>query len=134
MKQIIILILAAIVGLTLPMLAMATPPYDVTVEQLGTASTGGPADTHELWMNCDTTPVLVDADVVVPETYPGLLTADGNYVMCIRGRNPAGLAPVGDVVNLAVNALSPPGAIDSGDTQITIQCPNGPCTTVISVN
>ena len=119
--------------LVCPILAFANPPYDLTVQNVGTASTGGAIATYELWEDCTGTPVLVDADVQQPETYPGLLTADGNYNYCIRGRNAAGLAPVGLTIDVAVNVLQAPGPIDGGSV-ITVQCPNGPCTTVITPN
>ena len=112
--------------------AVAAPPYDLTVESAGTASTGGPADTIELWRDCEGTPVLVDSDVQAPETYPGLITADGTYTFCTRGRNAAGLADIGLVVDVSVNAIVRPGPIDGG-TSISVQCPNGPCVTSISV-
>ena len=111
--------------------AHANPPYDLTVQNPGSASTGGPIDTYELWQDCESTPVLIDSDVQVPETYPALLTADGLYNFCVRGRNAAGLGDVGLVVDVVVNALQAPGAIDGGSV-ITVQCPNGPCTTTIT--
>lgn len=113
--------------------ALANPPYDVTVVQPGSISTGGPPDLFELWQDCTTTPVLVDADVQIPETYVGLLPADGSYNFCIRGSNAAGLGPVGQTVDITVAALVAPGPVDSG-TVITVQCPNGPCTTTITPN
>jgi len=119
--------------LLVPTLAFANPPYDLTVEQTGSASTGGVITTYELWQDCTTTPFLVDADVQTPETYLALLPADGNYNFCIRGRNPAGLGVVGLTVDVIVNVLVVPGPINSG-TVITTQCPNGPCTTIITVN
>jgi len=111
--------------------AEANPPYDLIVQNPGTASTGGPITTYELWQDCETTPVLVDGDVQVPETYPALLPADGAYLFCIRGRNSAGLGDVGLVVDVVVNALASPGPIDGGSV-ITIQCPNGPCVTTVT--
>ena len=111
--------------------AYANPPYDLVVQQPGTASTGGQIDTYELWENCDSTPQLVDADVVVPETYTGILPSDGTYNYCIRGRNARGLAPIGLVIDVNVFALQAPGPVDGG-TVIGVECPNGPCTFTIT--
>ena len=121
----------AALALFLPSIALANPPYDLRIDQPGTASTGGAAATYELWQDCTGTPTLVDADIQIPETYTGLMTADGLYNFCVRGRNEVDLAPVGLSFDVMVAALAAPGPIDSG-TMMSVQCPDGPCTVVIT--
>jgi len=129
-----LVILAVLISFGVTAHVRANPPYDLRVDDVGTASTGGLIATYELWENCTTTPNLVDGDVQSPETYVGLLATDGTYNFCIRGRNLSGLGPVGETVDITVAALEAPGPIDGGDTIIVIECPNGACTTVITIN
>lgn len=125
--------LFAAIGLALfaSQVTFAGAPYDVTV----TFDTNG-ADSYNFYIDdCAVGgPTAAPFASVTPgQTFSGALTADGTYLMCVRGVNGAGEQPdPGDVATITVADLPIPAPI--GNLQISIECPLGGCTVNITVN
>ena len=113
--------------------AFATPPYDITVT-FSPPSLGPPPDSYNLYIDdCAATGPLgaAFASVTTGQTFTGALTADGIYQVCVRAVNAAGEQPdPGPVATIDVTTLTVPNPPEN--LTVTVQCPNGACTVIIS--
>jgi len=121
--------------LLLPMLALAGPPYDVTVT-FDAPLSGGSVDGYNFFIDdCAISGpgAAPFASVVSGQTFVGAITADGTYLMCVRPFNATGeLADPGPVASVDIADLPLPGPVENLDVQIS--CPVGGCTVTITVN
>ena len=121
--------------LLLPIMALAAPPYDVTVT-FSPPSVGGAPDGYNLYVDdCAVSGPLGAAvgSVSSGQTFPGLILADGTYDFCVRAFNAAGENPdPGQVATAVINDLPIPGPVNSLGIQVT--CPLSNCTINVTVN
>jgi hypothetical protein len=120
--------------LILPAVALAAPPYDVTVT-FSPPLTGGPPDGYNLYVDdCAVSgPVGAPTLVTSGQTFPGLILADGTYDFCVRAFNAAGENPdPGQVATAVINDLPLPGPVENLGIQVV--CPDSSCTINVTVN
>ena len=110
-------------------LALAAPPYDVTVT-FSAPTTGGPVDGYNFYVDdCALTgPVGAPAGTATTgQTFPALIVADGTYQFCVRPFNAAGEQPnPGQVATAVISDLPLPGPVNNLGIQVT--CPTSNCT------
>ena len=107
----------ALIGLLLAAPALATPPYDVTINVVE-ATSGGPADSYEAFLDG----VSIGAVVLGSNDFPGLLTADGTYTFRVDATNVAGTT-ASDPVSITTLTLNVPGKVT---ITVDTTC-SGPC-------
>lgn len=115
--------------LLLPMMALAAPPYDVTVT-FTAPTTGGSPDGYNLYVDdCALSGAVGTAvgTVTSGQTFPALIVADGTYQFCVRPFNAAGEQPdPGQVATAVISDLPLPGPVNNVGIQVT--CPDSSCT------
>jgi hypothetical protein len=121
--------------LILPAVALAAPPYDVTVT-FSPPLTGGAPDGYNLYVDdCAVTGPVGAAvgSVTSGQTFLGLILADGTYDFCVRAFNVAGENPdPGQVATAVINDLPLPGPVENLGIQVV--CPDSSCTINVTVN
>ena len=113
---------------------LAAPPYDVNVT-FSPPIIGGAPDGYNFYIgDCAVTgPIGAGLPVISGQTFPGLITADGTYQMCVRAFNAAGENPdPGLVATVVINDLPLPGPVQNLGIQVT--CPASNCTINVTVN
>ncbi len=120
MKRLLLLLLL------IPMFALATPPYDVTISFTFPA-TAVPIDSVDLYMNDCAAGVPVGSrvgQISSGQIFPALIVADGFYEFCVRGVNAAGISVgPGAVWTGTIAQLNIPPDSDSIDVQIPCDTP-----------